>query len=823
MRPLRLVLDGFGSYRNLTEIDFTDVEFFALVGPTGSGKSTVIDALCFALYGTVPRWDNEREVRNALAPSANACTVSLIFELGGQRYVAIRSLQRGRTGQVSTKAARLERLDASVDPAASLSDLLEAMVEPLAEGPDQVKSRVQELLGLSYEHFTQSVLLPQGGFAEFLRATPGNRQRLLVELLAFGVYREIGQRARERAQRADYQRDAAQQARDQIADATQEAESAAAGRVRDLAALTGIVETSIATLAGLQERSAEAARLAADERNAADLLAAVRTPAEVPGLAQQIAAAQDLVTSCRERRDEAARAAQAADDERAALPDQAATRQHLEMYALRRELTADAERQAADLAASEATAAKLAADLHAADQQLALAREKLEAARRAHAAAGLAQTLHVGDDCPVCRRRIGALLPLETPADLDAARAALDAAATAQRQAQAAHQAADRTAASAQSALDGTRSRLDKAARVMAGVPAEAELTRQLQAIVVADEAAAKARAAVTARQNELAAAEKSRAALVADEQHAWAALGAARDKLVGLGAPAIGTAGTPGADLASAWRMLTEWALAELGRRGQCRSELEAAAAKLDREVADARSALTGLLAEHDIDGVTDPARAAAAVAAHRARAESALERVRENRKQAAERDAEIAARKQEAEVARELGNVLRANRFEGWLCSEALDSLILEASGTLMELSGGQYELDQDERSHELVVIDYSDAGTRRLVHTLSGGETFQASLALALALSRQVISLSAGKRELNSMFLDEGFGTLDSDTLDTVTSTLERLAEDSDRMVGVVTHVSELAERVPVRFVVTRSGTTSSIVKERAFDHG
>ncbi len=62
MRPLRLLLDGFGTYRNETEIDFTDVEFFALVGPTGSGKSTVIDALCFALYGTVPRWDNEKEV-----------------------------------------------------------------------------------------------------------------------------------------------------------------------------------------------------------------------------------------------------------------------------------------------------------------------------------------------------------------------------------------------------------------------------------------------------------------------------------------------------------------------------------------------------------------------------------------------------------------------------------------------------------------------------------------------------------------------------------------------------------------------------------------
>ena len=70
----------------------------------------------------------------------------------------------------------------------------------------------------------------------------------------------------------------------------------------------------------------------------------------------------------------------------------------------------------------------------------------------------------------------------------------------------------------------------------------------------------------------------------------------------------------------------------------------------------------------------------------------------------------------------------------------------------------------------------------------------------------------------RDLNSLFLDEGFGTLDEDTLETVATTLERLASDSDRMVGVVTHVPALAERVPVRFVVRRTGATSTLRKER-----
>ena len=158
-------------------------------------------------------------------------------------------------------------------------------------------------------------------------------------------------------------------------------------------------------------------------------------------------------------------------------------------------------------------------------------------------------------------------------------------------------------------------------------------------------------------------------------------------------------------------------------------------------------------------------------------------------------------------------LGNLLKSNGFEAWLCAEALDSLVTEASEILLQLSGGQYELVRAERN-ELVVLDHNDAGTQRPVNTLSGGETFQASLALALALSHQVVGLSGGKRDLNSMFLDEGFGTLDESTLDTVAATLERLAQETDRMVGIVTHVPALAERVPVQFAVTRDGASSHL---------
>src|SRR5690606_4405809 len=99
-------------------------------------------------------------------------------------------------------------------------------------------------------------------------------------------------------------------------------------------------------------------------------------------------------------------------------------------------------------------------------------------------------------------------------------------------------------------------------------------------------------------------------------------------------------------------------------------------------------------------------------------------------------------------------------------------------------------------------------------RNVKTLSGGETFLVSLALALALSDQIGTMAGeGAARLESIFLDEGFGTLDADTLDVVAGVIQELGA-TGRTVGIVTHVRELAELVPVRFQVDR-GTAGSTV--------
>src|ERR1700729_1432947 len=115
MRPVVLDMNGFASFREPAQVDFTDADFFALVGPTGSGKSTVIDAMTFALYGSVPRWGRKGMVSLALAPTVGRATVRLVFDVEDQRYVVARELRRAGAG-VNQRAASLERLGPPAGP-----------------------------------------------------------------------------------------------------------------------------------------------------------------------------------------------------------------------------------------------------------------------------------------------------------------------------------------------------------------------------------------------------------------------------------------------------------------------------------------------------------------------------------------------------------------------------------------------------------------------------------------------------------------------------------------------------------------------------------
>jgi exonuclease SbcC len=127
----------------------------------------------------------------------------------------------------------------------------------------------------------------------------------------------------------------------------------------------------------------------------------------------------------------------------------------------------------------------------------------------------------------------------------------------------------------------------------------------------------------------------------------------------------------------------------------------------------------------------------------------------------------------------------------------------LVAGANELLGQLSGGGYSLYSDE-SGSFSIVDHRNADEMRSVATLSGGETFLVSLALALSLAETLAA--KGGAGLDAIILDEGFGTLDDDSLDTVATVLEELT-GRGLMVGVITHVKELAARAAVRYEVSR----------------
>ena len=172
-----------------------------------------------------------------------------------------------------------------------------------------------------------------------------------------------------------------------------------------------------------------------------------------------------------------------------------------------------------------------------------------------------------------------------------------------------------------------------------------------------------------------------------------------------------------------------------------------------------------------------------------------------------------EIASDKTIAELNGALARELQGDRFIGYVQREAMQLLAADASYRLEGFTSGRYELATED--NEFVVVDRLNGDERRSVKTLSGGETFLASLALALSLSEHLPQLAGlgGAVSLESLFLDEGFGALDSESLDLAVQGLEALA-GGNRMIGVISHAEEMAERLPERIEVVKQGNSSTV---------
>ncbi|MEQ1731199.1 MAG: SMC family ATPase, partial [Vicinamibacterales bacterium] len=191
MKPVRLEAEGFTCYRERQEpLDFTGLSLFAIAGPTGAGKSSILDTMLYALYGEVPRI-GKQGVGEFISHGRDAMWVTLDFAVRGSLYRVARRVKRAKKG-----------LNTNV----TLAELVGGGERSIADGVKPVNEAIARLLGLDFSAFTQTVILPQGEFAKFLKAAPNDQRAILQHLLRHEVFERM--RAEAERRRGDADRDA---------------------------------------------------------------------------------------------------------------------------------------------------------------------------------------------------------------------------------------------------------------------------------------------------------------------------------------------------------------------------------------------------------------------------------------------------------------------------------------------------------------------------------------------------------------------------------------------------------------------------------------
>lgn len=791
---------GFGAFRDPTTIDFSDADFFVLVGPTGSGKSTIIDAVCFALYGSVPRYENKGLIRYTVTLGAAEARVSLTFELEESTYVASRVVRRQANGQVTTKEARLERLES------------DGQSTVLAGAEREMAPAVTELLRLDFDDFTRCVVLPQNQFASFLRAKGDERRDLLMKLLNLNVYLQVGSLAGRRADSALAEANVLRQRLDNLNFATPDALKEAKGKATSIDRLVKQAEKARPDIENALRQAEEQSRREAEARDFVAKLSQIRVPAKATKYGAELRAAQKEFEATQTVLATASTERQMAETATAGLADLVQLQRALEAHQSLGQTAESLDKARAKVQLTSGTEESATQKLGLAEAELEAAQTEVKRMETEHRAEDLAQSLVVGEPCPVCLQVVKERPYHHAPKGLAKARKAEKDAREVVKTARSALDTAIKASAEVRGTVTGLeRERVELEAKVLAHPDVAA-----LKAAIV--DTRDKLTALEVARKSEGDAAVKATGTQRALDQLRTAGnalqsqFNAQRDTVAALESPR-----PEYKDLLTDWGAMAEWAAAAGPLQADVAEKAAAAVTKFRQDV-EARlqtlvneSAELGVKVEKDVVKVlTALARAAADAKAEAKRISDAIQEAKSLTRQVAELDAQ-------RQVASELRNLLRANRFPEWLITEALELLVIDASDTLRKLTNDEFSLALGEQ--EFMVIDHANADERRSARTLSGGETFQASLALALALSDQIRSLAAeGAPMLDALFLDEGFGTLDPETLETVAGTIENLGQ-AGRMVGIITHVRELADRVPVRFEVQKGPRTSTVERRAA----
>lgn len=914
MRPLKLKMVGFGPYAGVQELDFDRLGssgLYLITGDTGAGKTTIFDAITFALFGEASGNNrNPSMLRSKYAKEDMPTRVELTFAYGGKVYTVTRNPTYER--------AKIKGTGTTTESAGA--ELTYPDGRQVTKN-GEVDAAIREIIGLTREQFSQIAMISQGDFRKLLQADTKERQEIFRDIFKTDLYVLLQNQLKEKAGEVRGQRDQASQSirqyingvtcdedsvyaldaqkakngelpvtevielfrtlleQDRQAELALEAELAAVEKeLEQITSQLTQAEAYEAAKTVLAERVAEEAALSAQLEIARDALsAAQKTVPEQEGMQSRITETELLLPSYDELEAyRAARAAAQAELAKAQTTQENAVKEKnnltTEIMGLRTEqkdladVSAEKEKLAAQLqqlgdrqkqfvdflsgmeglAREQAELAKRQEDYLKAEEASSELLREYEVKERAflrEQAGIMASGLTAGMACPVCgsiEHPHLAVLAEDAPTEMDVKKAkaeydrAQDKTKKASNEAQKLKGTVGTTEEILAKEIDGLIPGISledstKAAEEQENLLAVqikkldariAELAKKIARREELDALLPEKELLLRAAEETIAMKTAEIASLTAKAESSEAQIHVLRDKLAFPDKAAAEA--EIGALREESDKLRQNLKTAETAHN-QCKEKLAGVRGTIEQ----LHKQLEGGV---DIDTVQlrtkkDEYAAQKTVVMAKQKIvhtristnETALQGVSAKAAEVERLDKKYVWMKALSDTAN--GSVYGKDKvmLETYIQTTYFERILARANIRLQKMSGGQYDLKRREEADnkksqsglELDIIDHINT-TERSVNTLSGGEAFLASLALALGLSDEV-QMSTGIH-LDTLFVDEGFGSLDSEALSKAYNTLAGLTE-GNRLVGIISHVAELKEKIDKQIVVKKEKTGES----------
>lgn len=754
MKPTSLVLSGWGPYRGVEQADFETMQqgLFLVSGPTGSGKTTIFDGITFALYGEVSGSIREKDsLRSDFADASTPTFVTLNFTHRGKQYRVTRNPKYDRP--------KLKGEGMTTEPEGG--ELYEGETL-LASGSSQVTEWVNGLLGLDYRQFRQISMIAQGEFQQLLVSSSKERTQIFRDIFQTRIYDTMTALLSARVKALNGRIDEVKHRADEITGTFRiengDWEELKSKKNRNYRKILDFIEQ-------------EDDRLESRERELASRLGELdRSYKEQVRAIEELRSGNQAVRKYENDR----KTLEKLEEERDSLKEQ--KRELAKAYGripVRRERLEGKkselrvlEEQKKGLASWQATCRQLT---ERQETYLKLDGEAKEKKRiyeyqddcfKKAAAGIIARDLTEGIPCPVCGS----------------------------------------TVHPAPASMEGE-------------VPDEKEIRR-----LKADYEAAS---------------EKASAAAGA----AAALVGAVKNMEENLGVMDLSDGGEKALlEIGEKLKLLEKETKQEEKEIRDCEKEYQDCSVKLEKQKAAYSQLKASIRVPKQTELVDLSGFEAALSECERDRKQTAREKERTGAALALNRQS-LSTLKGHLEVKEKLeteyGVVRELERaaggyngrnlvFEQYVLSVYFEDILRAANRRLLKMSGERYELHRlerarDRRSRESMEMEVLDqyTGKRRSVKSLSGGEAFNAALALALGTS-DVIQSYAGGIQVEALFVDEGFGSLDAEALEQAVAILTSLSGGSS-MVGIISHVEELKEQIGSHILVEKTNQGSRIVTE------